>query len=182
VSGQLHVPVALPQGKGPPSRYPLDRRLGGPRAGLDDMEKLNYWPYWNSNSDPSVVQSVASRYTDYVTTDHTICLKTVLKSSCLFLSITLQDFRILPRLTKLPRSGHVGFVADKTALGQVIPEYFCFPATHSTDCFTLIVIRGWYNMPNSGQCTMWTLATIWPMYHVDSVSPHPPREKPPELH
>jgi len=28
MSGQLHVPVTLPQGKGP--WYPLDRRLGGP--------------------------------------------------------------------------------------------------------------------------------------------------------
>jgi len=27
VSGQLHAPVALPQGKS--LRYPLDRRLGG---------------------------------------------------------------------------------------------------------------------------------------------------------
>jgi hypothetical protein len=29
VSGQLHVPGALPQGK---SRYPLDRRLSGPHS------------------------------------------------------------------------------------------------------------------------------------------------------
>jgi hypothetical protein len=34
VSGQRHAPAALyPRGKDP--RYPLDRRLGGPRAGLD---------------------------------------------------------------------------------------------------------------------------------------------------
>jgi hypothetical protein len=25
-----------------------------------------------------------------------------------------------------PRSGHVGFVMDKRALGQVLPVYFCF--------------------------------------------------------
>jgi hypothetical protein len=27
-----------------------------------------------------------------------------------------------------PRSGHVGFVVDKVALGQVFSEYFGFPA------------------------------------------------------
>jgi hypothetical protein len=30
VSGQLHVPAALPSGKEP--RYPLDRRVGGPQS------------------------------------------------------------------------------------------------------------------------------------------------------
>jgi len=30
VSGQLHVPAALPPGKEP--RYPLDRRLNGPQS------------------------------------------------------------------------------------------------------------------------------------------------------
>jgi hypothetical protein len=29
VSGQLHAPVALPQGKSP--WYPLDKKLGGPQ-------------------------------------------------------------------------------------------------------------------------------------------------------
>jgi hypothetical protein len=33
------------------------------RAGLDDVEKRT-WPYRDSNSDPSVVQPVASCYTD----------------------------------------------------------------------------------------------------------------------
>jgi hypothetical protein len=37
----------------------------GPRAGPDDVEKRNSWTYRGSNSDPSVVQVVASRYTDY---------------------------------------------------------------------------------------------------------------------
>jgi hypothetical protein len=37
VSGQLHAPAALPQGKNP--WFPLDRRLRGPRAGLDRMVK-----------------------------------------------------------------------------------------------------------------------------------------------
>jgi hypothetical protein len=38
----------------------------GPRAGLDEMERGNSLSYRDSNSDPSVVQPVASRYTDCV--------------------------------------------------------------------------------------------------------------------
>jgi hypothetical protein len=37
-----------------------------PRASLDDMEKWKFLTLRDSNSDPSVVQPVASRYTDYV--------------------------------------------------------------------------------------------------------------------
>jgi hypothetical protein len=39
--------------------------IGGwvdPRTGLDDVEKRKFLPYRDSNSDPSVVQPVASRY------------------------------------------------------------------------------------------------------------------------
>jgi hypothetical protein len=36
----------------------------GPRAGLDDMEERKFLTCRNWNSDPSVVQPVASRYTD----------------------------------------------------------------------------------------------------------------------
>jgi hypothetical protein len=35
-----------------------------PRVGLDDVEKKKFLPYRDSNSDPSVVQPVASRYTN----------------------------------------------------------------------------------------------------------------------
>jgi hypothetical protein len=46
------------------SRYPWDRRLGGPqsRSGQRGEEKIR--DYLDSNSDPSVVQPVASHYTD----------------------------------------------------------------------------------------------------------------------
>jgi hypothetical protein len=37
----------------------------GPRTSLDDLEKRKILPYRESNSDRSVVQPVASRYTDY---------------------------------------------------------------------------------------------------------------------
>jgi hypothetical protein len=44
VSGQLHAPAALPQGKSP--WYPLDRRLGGPqsRSGRGGEEKNSQPP------------------------------------------------------------------------------------------------------------------------------------------
>jgi hypothetical protein len=50
MSGQFHAPAALPP------KYPLDSRLGG----------LQSWSglYRHSNSDPSVIQPIASRYTD----------------------------------------------------------------------------------------------------------------------
>jgi hypothetical protein len=56
-----------------PCRFTLGERapgthwIGGwvdPRAGQDDWRRENSWSYRDSNSDPSIVQSVASRYTD----------------------------------------------------------------------------------------------------------------------
>jgi hypothetical protein len=60
VSGQLHIPAALPPGQSP--WYPLHRRLGGPqsRSGRGGEEK-------NSKLLPAletpIVQPVAERYT-----------------------------------------------------------------------------------------------------------------------
>jgi hypothetical protein len=44
VTGQLHAPAALPQGKSP--GHPLDRRLGGPqsRSGHSGGEEKNSRP------------------------------------------------------------------------------------------------------------------------------------------
>jgi hypothetical protein len=40
-----------------------------------------------------------------------------------------------------PKSGHVGFVVDKVALGRFSPSTSVSPAnSHSTDCSTFIVI------------------------------------------
>ena len=58
VGGQRHALAALPPGK---TRYPLCRRLGGPRAGLDECGKSCLRPGF----DRQTLQPVASRYTDW---------------------------------------------------------------------------------------------------------------------
>jgi hypothetical protein len=45
---------------------------------------------------------------------------------------------ISPYLPTAAGSGHVEFVEDKAALGQLFSGYLSFPAKHSSDCSTLI--------------------------------------------
>jgi hypothetical protein len=40
-----------------------------------------------------------------------------------------------------PRSVHVGFVVDKTAMEYIFSEYFSSSVKHSIDCPTLIIIH-----------------------------------------
>ena len=58
VGGQHYSPAALPPGK---TRYPLYRRLGGPRGRSGRVRKISPSPGF----DPRTVQPVASRYTDW---------------------------------------------------------------------------------------------------------------------
>jgi hypothetical protein len=62
VSGQLHAPAALLPRKEPPGTHWMGGWVG-PRASLDDVEKI-YDPTGTRTPDPSIVQPVASR-TDY---------------------------------------------------------------------------------------------------------------------
>jgi hypothetical protein len=64
VSGPLHAPTALPQVIESP--VPSGQEVGW-TSGPVSMTWIreNSWPYRDSNSEPSVVQPVASRYTDY---------------------------------------------------------------------------------------------------------------------
>jgi hypothetical protein len=58
VGGQRHALAALPPGK---TRYPLNRRLGGPQGRSGQVRKISPPPGF----DPRTVQPVASRYTDW---------------------------------------------------------------------------------------------------------------------
>jgi hypothetical protein len=68
-----------------------------------------------------------------------------------------------------PRSGHVGFVVDKVALGQVFSEYFGFPCQSS---FHQLLHNHHHLSSGAG-----TIGQQWPTYQVDSVSPHPEKQK-----
>jgi hypothetical protein len=73
VSGQLHAPAALPNGE----RAPETHWIGGwvdPSAGLDDMEKWKFFTLPGLELQPSVVQPVASRYTDCAIPALSLCL------------------------------------------------------------------------------------------------------------
>jgi hypothetical protein len=53
-----------PLGKCP--QYPLYRRLRGPRAGLNAVDKRKiFWSCWDSNPDFPTVEPLARRYTDW---------------------------------------------------------------------------------------------------------------------
>jgi hypothetical protein len=60
VSGHLHAYAALPLGE--EHQVPI-----GQEVGSTTWRSENSWSYWDSNSDPSVVQPVTTRYTDYAT-------------------------------------------------------------------------------------------------------------------
>jgi hypothetical protein len=61
VSGQLQAPAALPPVKEPP--IPLDRKLSGPQSRYGQCGEVQILdPTGTRNSYPSIVQPVASRY------------------------------------------------------------------------------------------------------------------------
>jgi hypothetical protein len=63
VSDQLHAPVALPTGEIALGTHWIGARVG-PKVGLEEVERIKFLPYRDSDSDLSVVQHVDSRYTD----------------------------------------------------------------------------------------------------------------------
>ena len=63
VGGQRHAPAALPPWK---ARYPLHRRLGGPRNRSGRVRKISPPP----GIDPRTVQPVAGLYIDWAIPAH----------------------------------------------------------------------------------------------------------------
>jgi hypothetical protein len=57
VGGQRHASAALPPGK---TRYPLNRKMGGPQGRSGQSRKISPPPGFDTRT----VQPVASRYTD----------------------------------------------------------------------------------------------------------------------
>jgi hypothetical protein len=59
-------PLSLyPRGNNPPGTHWIGDEVD-PRAGLEDIENWKFFsPHQDSNSDPLIVQTVDSRYTDY---------------------------------------------------------------------------------------------------------------------
>jgi hypothetical protein len=68
VSNQLHASAVFSRGKRP--RYPLERRLGGPRTGPDDMKSRKILPLSEFELRSLDRPTVASRYTDFVISAH----------------------------------------------------------------------------------------------------------------
>jgi hypothetical protein len=69
VNGQLHATAALPLAKEP--RVPVGYEDGWASDPVwTKWRRENSSPYWDSNSNLSVAQPVASRYTDYATPGH----------------------------------------------------------------------------------------------------------------
>jgi hypothetical protein len=93
VSGQLHAPDALPLGKELP--LPIGSQAGwAPEPVWTTWRRESSWPYRDSNTDPSVVQSVVSRYTDYapITTNNIIVFR---RYNCLiYLQKLLRNNRV----------------------------------------------------------------------------------------
>jgi hypothetical protein len=63
-----------------------------------------------------------------------------------------------------PGSGHVGFVVNKVAQGQVFSEYFAFPCQSSF----YHLLHNHHHLSSGAN----TIGQWWPQYQVDSVSPH----------
>jgi hypothetical protein len=63
------------------------------------------------------------------------------------------------------RSGHVGFLIDKVALGAgFLSEYFGSPNNHSTNFSNIIITRGWHNRPIGVRSAEWTQLDSTPHY------------------
>jgi hypothetical protein len=159
VSGQLHGPVALPP-RGKSRRYPLDRRLRGPQSRCRRYGEEKHLLLL-----PGIEPRLLGRPARCL-----IAISTQLSRLPYWNRLPMKsasDPKWILRLS--PRSGHVGFVVDKVALGQVFSEYFGFPCQSS---FHQLLNNHHHKSSGAG-----TIGQQWPTCQVDSVSPHPEKLK-----
>jgi hypothetical protein len=110
VSGQLHAPAALPPGKEP--RVPTGYEVGWtPEPGWKTWRRENSWPYRVPNSDPSVVQPVASRYTDRATS--TLQLRGKRRKQGVLQKLLRKPTLLLDYMSKL--KGNLNSMVSKTS-------------------------------------------------------------------
>jgi hypothetical protein len=118
-----------PRGKSP--WYPSDRRLGwSPEPVWATWRRENSWPYRDSNSVPSVVQPVASRYTN-----------------CAGRAAAQAVSRWFPSWRPFSRPGSMwGLWWTKLHWGRLSPNTSVSRANHHSTNFSIIIInRGWHN-------------------------------------
>jgi hypothetical protein len=102
-----------PQGKNPQS--PLDRRLDGPQSRSGRFGE-NFWPYRDSNSDPSVLQPLASRYSNYAITANV--------SIFILNSNKFRDVWYIHRMIWIPQNSQLTtWCAEAACLHQVVLKY-----------------------------------------------------------
>jgi hypothetical protein len=85
MGGQRHASAALPPGK---TRYPLNRRLGGPQRWFGRVRKISPPPGF----DPRTVQPVASSYIDSAIPAHANAHYTLFNRD---LSLSLSLYRYI---------------------------------------------------------------------------------------
>jgi hypothetical protein len=176
VSGRTHAPATLPPGNSP--RYPLDRRLGGPqnRYGRRGEEKTPLL-HRDSNSDPSIVQPVVSRYTDWAmfsvllakvyhlisttkcfkqSLSQLICYLIVFISCNIFLNVFLSRSLLQPHYR--PSLSRQFITTEASVQCQVNPHELCAGHSGSGAGFNYHLVSATY-YPSSGTGIMGSSGT-----------------------
>jgi hypothetical protein len=127
VSGQLHAPVALPPGKRPGTHF--IEGCVDPRAGLDDMQKWQFFTLPGLELPPFlVVQPVASRYTDWaIPAPH--CNNSViykLSSQVLFsvTKFTIPQRNPIKKRIETLWQNHIAKTWDAFQFGQTVSTFY----------------------------------------------------------
>jgi hypothetical protein len=163
VSGQLHAPAALPPRKEPP--VPIGEEVGWTSEPVWMIwRRENSWNYRDSNSDPLVVQSVASRYTDELSRlqqwsgiCHVIwCMITNISQGDL--QPTSSGHKIMPQTWRLQVPSKLrytsnnlhGFTSEKAAkvVLTVVGKFQSHFVSSPFDRFAVVIFKAWKNRNN----------------------------------